>query len=386
MEIRVYDKTLSALGVIDESTSMIWTIRYFAVGEFKILAPITSNNKALLKTGNIMVKHDEYNDYVDDSGTIWRRAVEITYVHYQKDENGQEQIETRGYMITRWLNQRIITPQIQMLGTQQQIVNALIRRNIGSSASSKRRFPQFTVLAQEIIIGDSVNYSNEAFKALGDEVRDQCQQGKLGYDLLVDERNRLYGFYLYKGRDLTSGNEEGNAPCIFSRDFENVSEQEYEQSIENLKNYAYVRGASDGNNVQSIQEVDGGGQTGLGLIEFLLDASDISRSAEDSSGKSSEIPETVYKKMLADRGREELKGWIETYTFNSSINMRSNLKYKKDFDLGDRVTCMDRSWGITIDSRITQITQTFEAGKNSIEATFGESSPTLLQMIRKKTR
>lgn len=386
MEIRVYDKQLNALGVIDETASLIWTIMYFAVGEVKILAPITANNKSLLQTGRVVVKHDEYNDYVDSAGTIWRRAAEITYVHYQKDENGQEQIEARGYMITRWLNQRVITPQIQMTGTQQQIVNALILRNIGSSASAKRHFPQFKVLDQETIAGDSVDYSNEALKALGDEVRDQCQQGKLGYDLLVDERNKLYGFYLYKGKDLTSGNADGNPPCIFSRDFENVNEQEYEHSIENLENYAYVRGASDSNNVQLVQEVDGGNQTGLGLMEFLLDASDISRSAEDSSGNSSDIPEATYRKMLEARGSTELAGRIETYTFNSSINMRSNLRYKEDFDLGDRVTCLDRVWGITINSRITQISQTFEAGKNTIEATFGESSPTLLQVIRKKVR
>lgn len=176
MDIRVYDKELNALGVIDETASVIWTIMYFAVGEVKILAPITENNRNLLQAGNVVVKHDEYNDYVADDTTIWRRAAEITYVHYQKDENGQEQIEARGYMITRWLNQRVITPQIQMTGTQQDIVNALILRNVGSKASTKRQFPQFTVLPQETIAGTSVDYSNEALKALGDEVRDQCQQ------------------------------------------------------------------------------------------------------------------------------------------------------------------------------------------------------------------
>lgn len=386
MDIRVYDKQLDALGVVDESASVIWTIMYFAVGEVKILAPITANNKALLVTGNVVVKHDEYIDYTDSAGTTWRRAAELTYVHYQKDENGQEQIEARGYMISRWLNQRVITPQIQMTGTQQEIVNALILKNVGSSASAKRQFPQFTVISQETIAGDSVDYSNEALKALGDEVRDQCQQGKLGYDLLVDERNKLYGFYLYAGKNLTSGNSDGNPPCIFSRDFENVNEQEYEHSIENLENYVYVRGAGDSNNVQLVQEVDGASATGLGLYEYLLDASDISRSAEDSSGNSSDIPEATYRNMLAARGRTDLATMIESYTFTSSINMRSNLTYKTDFDLGDRVTCVDRVWGITINSRITQITQTFEAGKNLIEATFGDSTPTLLQVIKKKVR
>ena len=48
------------------------------------------------------------------------------------------------------------------------------------------------------------------------------------------------------------------------------------------KNYSLL----DTYDVQLVQEVDGAGASGLGLKEFLLDASDISRSAEDSSGNS----------------------------------------------------------------------------------------------------
>lgn len=386
MDVRVYDKKLNAIGVIDEMRSLIWTIRYFNVGEVKILAPVTENNKALLVDGNILVKHDEYIDFEDEDGNIWRRGAEITYVHYTKDETGQEQIEARGYMLGRWFNQRVISPQIQLNGTEQQIVNALVTRNVGSGASAKRRFPQWSVLKQADFGGIAIDYSNEALKSLGDEVRDQCQAGRLGYEILVCERTKMYGFYLYKGKNLTSDNDENNPPCIFSRDFDNVQSQEYEDTIENLKNYAFVRGSSDSNNVQMVAEVDGASASGLDLREILIDASDISRTAEDASGNSKDIDAATYKNMLISRGNTELAGMIETYTFNSSINMRSNLRYKTDFDLGDRVTCLERRWGLIIDSRITEITQTFEEGKATIEATFGESSPSLLDKIRKAVK
>lgn len=386
MDVRVFDKKLNALGVLDEMASCIWTIRYFAVGEVKILAPVTENNRYLLQKNHVVVKHDQYIDYEGSDGSIWRRAAEITYVHYAKDATGQEQIEARGYMITRWLNQRQINPQIQMTGTQQQIVNALIQRNIGNGASAKRRFPQFEMLTQGNYGGTSVAYSNEALKSLGDEIRDQCQQGKLGYDILVNERKKKYGFYLYQGKNLANGNADGNPPCVFSRDFDNVNEQEYENSVENFKNYAFVRGTADSNNVQMVAEVDPDSATGLDLFETLIDASDISRSAEDANGDSKDIPDATYRQMLTSRGLSDLATMIETYTFTSSINVLSNLQYKKDFDIGDRVTCLERRWGLTIDSRITEITQTYEQGKNEIEATFGESSPTLLDVIKKKAR
>lgn len=384
MDLRVFDKNLNALGVVDESASLIWPIMYFGVGEFKILAPMTDNNLALLQDGNIVVKHDEYLDYTADDGTIWRRAAEIKKMRYVKDGNGQEQIEATGKMLSSWLNKRIITPQIQLTGTQQDIVNALIKRNIGSGASSRRQFEQFMMLPQDVITGESVNYSNEDMKALGDEVRDQCQQGKIGYDLLVDEKNKLYGFYLYKGKNLTVGNEDGNPPCVFSREYENVNDQEYEHNTDNYANFAYVRGAADQQSVQLIETVDGAGASGISLNEYLLDASDIQRTAEGADGQSADIPEATYRKMLIAKGTTDLAGRIETRTFNSNINVFSNLQYKRDFDLGDRVTCVDTKWGITINSRITQLTQTYEKGKHSIDVTFGESSPTLLELIKRR--
>ena len=239
------------------------------------------------------------------------------------------------------------------------------------------------MLAQEDLGGASTEYSNEELKALGDEVRDVCQQGKIGYDLLICERLKQFGFYLYDGKNLTSGNTEGNPPCIFSRDFDNVNEQEYEDDTSNVKNHAFVRGAADSNNKQEVVEVDEDGASGYELMEVLIDASDIQRTAENSQGEQQDIPVATYRAMLATRGNTELAQRIENYTFNSSINVMSNLKYKEDFDLGDRVTCIEKRWGITIKSRITEITQTFESGKVLIEATFGESAPTLLDKIKK---
>ena len=382
MDIRVYDKQLNALGVVDEMASLIWSIRYFSVGEAKILAPMTENNRSLLVRGRVIVKHDEYPDYIDGNEQIWRRAAEITFVRYAKDATGHEQIEINAMMISSWFNQRVITPQIQMTGTCQQVVNKLINKNVGSGAASARRFSMI-MITQDDLGGDSFEYSNEELKALGDEIRDVCQQGKIGYDILVNEKTKEYGFYLYDGRNLTAGNTEGNPPCVFSRDFDNINEQEYEDDINNQKNYAYVRGATDSSGKQEIVTVDAESATGFELKEVLIDASDIQRTAENSSGEEVEIPVATYRQMLQSRGRTDLAQMIENYTFNSSINVMSNLRYKEDFDLGDRVTCIEKKWGITINSRITELTQTFESGVTKIEAVFGESAPTLLDKIKK---
>lgn len=383
MDIRVYDKELYLQGVTDELVSVIWEIGYFTFGTAKILAPMTENNRTLFVPGNIIVKHDEYIDLTDSSGNVWRRAALISFVHYSKDNTGQEQIEIAGTMLGGLLNNRVITPQLQINGTPQAIVNRLVSKNAGADADSARQFPQYSVITQEDLGGTAVDYSNEELATLGEEVLTVCQQGKIGIDIMVCEKERLYGFYLYKGQDLTADNTHGNNPALFSTSFDNIIEQQYEHDTGNTRTYAYVTGAEDDNGDKETVEVDGTEATGFERREIFIDASDISREADDGTGEPVTIPAATYTAMLQDRGAAELANCVDVYTFDSSVNVQANLQYKADFDVGDVVTCIDKHWGIQRDQRITGITQTFEAGKQLIEATFGKSSPTLLDIIKR---
>ena len=382
MELRVFDETVEPLGLIDEMASLLWHVKYFDVGTFNLLAPITDNNKRLLTEGNIIVKHDGKREVTDAAGGIWRRAAQITYVHITKDENGLEQIEAQGYMLSQWLNKRCISPQIVTTATNQSIINTMVKNNCGSSAGTKRRFPRFIMLAQETMAGSAVEYANEVYAKLGQEVKARAQAGKLGYDILINERSRQYGFYLYKGKDLTAKNSEGNTPCIFSRDFDNVNEQEYTASIENCGNFIYIQGAADDNGSQPVTTVDGEGASGLELTEVFCDATDIARKYQSGETEVT-IPLNTYLQMLKTRAAAELENYGKIINFVSTINTNSNLKFKQDFDLGDRITCKETKWGIQIDARITEVTETYQKGAEEIEATFGDSLPTLVDKIRK---
>lgn len=55
MELRVFDKTVQPLGAIDELASLLWHTKYFDVGTFSLLAPITDNNSRLLVAGGVYV-------------------------------------------------------------------------------------------------------------------------------------------------------------------------------------------------------------------------------------------------------------------------------------------------------------------------------------------
>lgn len=382
MELRVFDKTIEPLGAIDELDSLLWHMKYFDAGTFSLLAPITENNSKLLVEGNIIVKHDGKKEVTDVAGGVWRRAAQITYKHITKDENGLEQIEAQGYMLSWWLNKRCIYPQIVATASNQSIINTMVTNNCGSGAAASRQFPQFTILEQKTIEGSQVEYVNEVCANLSQEVKTRAQAGKLGYDILISERQKKYGFYLYKGKDITAKNSEGNTPCIFSREFDNVNEQEYTASIENCGNFIYVQGAADDSGSQPIVTVDGEGATGLDLDEVFCDATDIARKYQSGETEVM-IPLGTYLQMLKTRGETELEGYGKNINFVSTINTTSNLKFKVDFDLGDRITCKEEKWGIQIDARITEVKEIYQKGTEEIEATFGESLPTLVDKIRK---
>lgn len=126
MELRVFDKTVQPLGAIDELASLLWHTKYFDVGTFSLLAPITDNNSRLLVEGNLITKHDGKKEVKTADGGVWRRAAQITYVHITKDENGLEQLEAQGYMLSWWLNKRCIYPQIVATGTNQYLMDDFV--------------------------------------------------------------------------------------------------------------------------------------------------------------------------------------------------------------------------------------------------------------------
>ncbi len=105
-----------------------------------------------------------------------------------------------------------------------------------------------------------------------------------------------------------------------------------------------------------------------------------------TSGQTVTLTDAQYLALLSARGVEELEQYAETLAFGSKINTNANLKYGTDYDLGDRVTCINKRWNVRIDVRITEIAETYETSGEEIDITFGESLPALLTQIRQITK
>jgi hypothetical protein len=393
MDLRVFKNEpgspLLQIGVIDELTSLIWTDKYFGVGSVQLQAPMTPNNINLIKCGNFLIMHDgEPAAYIGPAEGImydfeYRRGMVLTYVHYIRDAEGQELIEASGSSLSSILNQRLVVDVSHVHSgdrISEHIYN-LVKYNIGFGTDNSRAYSPQIDFINTSPLGGTSNYAPEPLRPLGDAVRDLCIAAKIGYDLLAcdDLQHRILALWLYEGQDLTVSNTDGNDPVVFSIDFDNVLEQEFEDDISNIATVAYVQGAEDSEGVREVVTVNPSPSPRREhRYELFVDGSDIPRQENDV-----DIPVATYRQYLTTKGLQALAQAVENLTFNSAINLNSNLQYNVDFKLGDRVTCQDARWGVTINARITALTHTYEGGYVRLEATFGESAPTLLEKIKK---
>ena len=374
MELYVYSSDMELQGIVEKIASLIWTRRYWSCGEFKLLVPFTEEHSRMLVKNNIIMKRG------DDE------AAQIRYVSITKNSQGLEEIEVQGKFLIAWIGKRIIKKQIITNDTTQNILYRIVRENVTNPADTVRKIPDVSIADDDADTeSGAIDYTSEQYTNAQLAAETAAKAAKLGIRMRTDARTGTHVFSVYEGRDLTAGNSAGNAPCIFSQEFDNIVEQEYKNSIENLKTTAFVGGEEKEGVARKVAEV-GGSAAGLAREEVFINATDIVQEYEDDDGEQVSLTDTEYLALLSARGAEELEQYAETLSFGSKVNTFANLIYRTDYDLGDRVTCVNKRWGIRIDVRITEIAETYQNNVEEIDITFGESLPALLTQIRQITK
>jgi hypothetical protein len=287
----------------------------------------------------------------------------------------------QGKFLTAWIGKRIIRNQIVATADTQTILYRIVNDNVISPSAPARKISHISLYADDADTGaENVEYVSDGFANALLACETAAKAAKLGFRMLTDVKTGEHYFSVYKGRNLTA-EQTANPPCIFSHEFDNIVEQEYTNSIENLKSTAYVGGEEKENIIRKVAEV-GGAAAGLDRNEVFVSATDIAQEYENDNKQTVSLTDMQYLALLTARGTSELEQYAETLEFSSEVNTDANLKYREDYDLGDRVTCINKNWGVKINVRITEITETYQQNIREIDVTFGESLPALLTQIR----
>ena len=343
MEVFVYDSGISLLGVLEAFEYLNWTRRYSECGSFKLKAPATSQNLALLSIGNILWKSDD-----EEAGII--ETIELS-----QDE--EETIEASGRFGTSLLARRIIWGTETLTDEFSACVGQLLAHHAIAPINTNRAIPQlfFSGTATGVTVESQVSYKN-----LLTTVETLCDAADIGVKTVFSPTQRRWTVTLYEGQ---------SCQAVFSREYENLLEQEYTHSRKDYANVALVGGEGEGS---ARVLVTTGTGAGLARHELFVDAKDL---------KSEDFPST-YTTALSQRGQSKLAERKESNTFDATRNACGNLEYKADYDLGSIVTILSKTWGVTQVSRITEVEETYDSDGRELRVTFGRGVLSLAKKLK----
>lgn len=363
MELYIFNRDLNLMGILDTFTSLRWIRRYYKSGKFELHCALNKETLELLKRENIIYKKDDM-----EAGYIETRQLKIGV-------DGNEYLEIKGKFITSYLDRRINWGQVVFNGRVEELMRKLVNNNVVNPVDINRKIPNLA-LGDIKGFAEEIKYQNSYGNILRC-LENISNTSNLGCRNILDIKNKKIIFDIYKCVDRTVNNGT-IAPCIFSRDFENILEQQYFDSLNTYRNTCLIAGAGEGIS-RKLTSIENG--TSLDRYELYVDARDI----QDKKKVNNEeiiIPDAEYIPMLIQRGNEKLSECKEIQTFDSKINVLGNNKYKIDFDLGDIVTVVDKKWDVSINSRIVEIEEVYEQQGLSVNVVFGNNIPSIIDKIK----
>lgn len=344
MDVYVYNTSFELIGIIDNFSSVIVTSRYYEAGDFEIYLKASSKNLELLQPDHYI----KYNDFV---GII--ETINIT-----TDLEQGNYLTAGGRDLKSILDRRIVWQQTNLYTTAEAGIRSLINDNVISPAISDRAIKNF-------ILSDAKGYTDPInLQVTGDTLYETiiniCKAYNYGWQITLNDSNQFV-FELYKGTDRSYGQSSNNY-VVFSPEFENISSTNYTKDKQGLRNVALIAGEGEG--LDRITQTTGSA-SGLNRRELYVDARDISQ----NKGNDGEITDADYKKLLLERGGEQLAERMATESFEGDVNTNYVYNLNDDYYLGDIVTAVNE-YGIAADTRIIEIIQNESNTGYSVIPTF----------------
>lgn len=366
--IRILSLDFQLRGEIDDYASMWFTRSWHGIGQMELrINRYKKHVEHLVKNNIIMVNAKKV--YI-----IKHREIEL-------DENGKatENWVIKALQLKIITRQRITVPPSTTAydnkqGNAETVMKHYVDRNIVSPLDARRSISQM-IISQNLNRGPTVSWQSR-FKNLAEELADISLNSGIGWDITLDITNKKWQFDAYVGRILTAS-QSILPPVIFSPQFDSLQSLHYSESELNYKNSAYVGGQGEGIDRRIIEL---GSETGLTRHEVFIDARDV----EEKDENDQPLPEAVIINTLTERGQQKLHEFLQEEYLEGQILTKSPFTYEEDYDLGDIVTIQNKSWGVTMDARITEVKEIFETSGYKVEATFGNNRPTLMKKIKQE--
>lgn len=279
MDLIVYDKSFTPVGLIDTYESLIWTDRLYQCGDFEICLAPTTEMFELLKKDYYIWNRDAV--VIMGPTDIRRRLMIIEGLEIDADAEDGSKLIVTGRSLESLLDRRIVWKQTDLDSSLQYAIKRLINENVIECTDSIRRIPNF-------IFEESTNERIAELKLeaqyTGDNLYDVlssvCEDAQIGFTITLNDNDKLC-FNLYAGLDR-SYEQTVNPYVCFSPQFENIINSNYKEDISGYKNITRVGGEGEGDErrfaTYFIEDME---PMGMDRREHFTDARDLSSQCDN---------------------------------------------------------------------------------------------------------
>lgn len=314
MDFYIYDTNLIAVGIIDNYTSIIWTLRYNDTGDFEMYVKSTPEILSMCKIGRYIVRKSDKTMMVIKS-----------VAQNESVENGNY-ITITGVSIESIISQRITWNITVLQGRAEECIYMLIDNNCINTTNANRIIPNLKLSPQKHLVKEIAPTDYTGMNVL-DAIKQICDVVDYGFRIIF--KNGSLIFEVYDGVNH-SKNQAINPQIIF--DSESLSETKYQNDNTNYKNVALIGGSGESTNRIFTSY---GTAAGIDRFEMFVDGS-------------GESDTTILKSV----GRDALQEHKNIKTFDGELsNYRA---YGVNYTLGDIVQIENAS-GISATSRVLEI-------------------------------
>lgn len=339
MLLYILDSLLRRDEVVDNYESLIWTERWWSLGDFEMSITSTPQNRNRFVVGRLLALNKSY------------RVMEVEFVEDSVSKEGEKMLTVKGRSLERVLDDRItkfipgpITDANMWVmndtpGTIVRTIFGLICRDKVLSGNDGIPFLQPGTLLPLGNIPESSEIINHTQKpeSLLVAIQNLCKVYDLGFRLVRNfDASELY-FEVYSGNDLTTQQSQ-KTPVVFSPQLDNIQNYSEIRSIQDTKNTAYAY--SDTHSVLVYGPYVDAFVSGFERRVMLLNP---------------QVPEGHPSPVgfLEQEARKALQEQREHTMFDGEVDERSAYIYGVDYEVGDLVELRNQD-GVIRRTRITE--------------------------------
>lgn len=369
---KVDNDVFEPIGGINQFTSLIWPDKFNGYTEFELNAPITLENRELIKEDNILWCGGD-------------NAAKIEIIYFDTNDDGEKVFKVKGRTLEQILTTRIIWGTYNCSNKYSSTaMYEIVESQCVNPSDSYRKIP-FLECAKDEMLGKKVS-----FQKTGGEVYDALESiatdAGLGFDILFRPKEKKFIFKVLEGVDRTFSQQsaEGSEYVFFSTELEDILSSSYYKNNQDVKTLAYVTGEGEG--VERKNIISGNSTSkGFQRKELYVDARDIQSEISNDDGTTTKITDDDYNDLLNDRGKEKLAECVLVESFETKMRVVGNVHYNYgvDYFKGDKVIIQDDELGVQVIATITEAIENYD-DEYELELTFGYSYPTLMQKIKRR--